>query len=270
MNYPKAGDLQKQMGITLTANPAGFQVKDDRGRVVFTAGETDDIEQALDLFTIWINQDAPRRLRRDDEDPAVTDENGGLTLTFEGDRPATFYLSELAGNPVRYGAAGAEPAEIFAEDADAAVDKYKEFHRYDPRKVEEIRGLVIPRRVRKMGPAAYVLYRSGKVDPATLQKPKRPVDYIHEHDAGVTVYSTEGTGDTDVPKAIYETTALVRLGYCLGFKLKDGTEAQGTAPLPDLCCTPDGKCLLVVQGKKQVLAMFWGGALGVFARGIDG
>lgn len=174
----------------------------------------------------------------------------------------------LTPNPVRY--TGHEPPEIFAEDAEAAIDKYKEFHRYDPKKVEEIRGLAIPRRVKKLGPAAYVLYRSGKVDPATLKKPKRPVDYIHEHDAGVTVYSTEGAADTEVPRSIYEATALVRLGYCLGFKLKDGTEAQGTPPLPDLCCTPDGKCLLIVQSKKKVLAMFWGGALGVFARGIDG
>jgi hypothetical protein len=52
--------------------------------------------------------------------------------------------------------------------------------------------------------------------------------------------------------------------------MRDGREAEGRAPLPDLCCTPDGKCLLVVQGKRKVLAMMWGGALGVFARGIDG
>jgi hypothetical protein len=82
------------------------------------------------------------------------------------------------------------PAEIFQEDADAAVEKFKEFHRYDPRRLEELDGLAIPTRVRKLGAAKYVLYRSGKVDPATLRKPKKPVDYIHEHDAGVMAYAT--------------------------------------------------------------------------------
>jgi hypothetical protein len=162
------------------------------------------------------------------------------------------------------------PAEIFQEDADAAVEKFKEFHRYDPRRLEELDGLAIPTRVRKLGAAKYVLYRSGKVDPATLRKPKKPVDYIHEHDAGVMAYATDGAADTNVPKAFTEVTAIVRLGKCLGFALRDGTEASGEAPLPDLACTPDGKCLLVIQDKKKVLAMMWGGALGVFARGIDG
>lgn len=165
---------------------------------------------------------------------------------------------------------GRRRTEIFQEDALAAVDKYKEFHRLDPRKMEEVHELHIPSRVRKLGPAKYVLYRSGKKDPVSLRKPSRPVDYIHEHNAGVIVYATDGTSDTDVPGAFREVTALVQLGKCLGFGLRDGTEADGVDPLPDLCCTPDGKCLLVVQGKKKVLAMMWGGALGVFARGIDG
>jgi hypothetical protein len=155
------------------------------------------------------------------------------------------------------------------EDGDAAVAKYKEFHRHDPRRVQEI-DLPIPRRVRELGPAKHVLYRSGKVDPDTLKKPRRPVDYIHEHDAGVVAYACDGSLDTDVPEEFWTVGAVTVLGKCLGFALRDGTEAEGTAPLPDLCCTPDGKCLLVVQDKRKVLVMIWGGALGVFARGIDG
>jgi hypothetical protein len=158
----------------------------------------------------------------------------------------------------------------YQEDVDAAVDKFKEFHRYDPKKLQEVARLQIPLRVKKLGPCKYVLYRSGKVDPATMKKPSKPVDYIHEHDAGVIAYSATPEADTDVPAAFHETTALVYLGKCLGFAVKDGPEAEATEPLPDLCCTPDGKCLLVVQNRKKVLAMMWGGALGVFARGIDG
>lgn len=155
------------------------------------------------------------------------------------------------------------------EDRDEAVGKYKEFHRYDPRTVEEVE-ISIPRSVRKLGAAKHVLYRSGKVDPSTLRKPKNPVDYIHEHDAGVDVYACDGAADTDVPDEFRRISAVVKLGKCLGFALKDGAEAEATTPMPDLCCTPDGTCLLVVQDKHKVLYMIWGGALGVFARGIDG
>ena len=159
---------------------------------------------------------------------------------------------------------------VTAEDEAAAIDKFKEFHRYDPKRLEYIEGLKIPRRVRSLGAAKYTLYRSSKVDPSTLKKPKKAEDYIHEHDAGVHAYSTAGTPDTDVPREFYEVTAVTSLDKCLGFAMRDGVEAECTHPLPELACTPDGKCLLVIQGKKKVLAMMWGGALGVFARGIDG
>lgn len=158
-----------------------------------------------------------------------------------------------------------------ADEVDAAQDKYAEFHRYDPKRLTELGDLEIPHRVRALGPCAHVLYRSGKVDPATLKKPSRAVDYIHEHDAGVDAYACDGHGDTDVPEEFQHVQAIVKLGKCLGFALRDGTEAHGTTPLPDLACTPDGKCLLVIDVEdEQVLAMIWGGALGVFARGIDG
>jgi hypothetical protein len=157
-----------------------------------------------------------------------------------------------------------------------AISKYKEFHRYDPKTVGEFpASFRIPQAVHRAGPAKHVLYQSGKVDPETLRKPRRPVDYIHEHDAGVVCYVTDGDGPlVDVPRAFVEAQALTRLGYCLGFKFEDADgeecDAEGRPPLPDLYCTPCGKCLLVIQDRKTVLAMMWGGALGVFGRGIDG
>lgn len=155
-------------------------------------------------------------------------------------------------------------------EVDAAVAKYEEFHRYGPKKILELE-VVIPKRVRELGAARHVLYRSGKVDPDTLKKPRKPVDYIHEHDAGVTAYACDGKADTDVPEKFAAVTSLTVLGKCLGFALRDGTEAEGTNPLPDLCCTPDGHCLLVVQrDRREVLVMFWGGALRVLPEGIDG
>lgn len=162
-----------------------------------------------------------------------------------------------------------------------AVEKYREFHRFDPKKVVSCPGLSIPARVRRVGDAKWVTYRSNKVDPGTMEKPRGTFDYIHEHDAGVVTYLVDarrGELDTEVPGRFRldpdEDPALVVLGKCLGYCFRDEhgkiVEARGTKPLPDLCCTPDGKCLLVVQSGREVIAMMWGGALGVFARGIDG
>lgn len=160
------------------------------------------------------------------------------------------------------------------EAAADAISKYKEFHRYDPRQIGEFpSSFRIPTTVYKAGRALWVTYRSGKVDPSTLRKPSKPVSYIHEHDAGViTCFATKTAGGqaVDVPRKFVEVPALTRLGVCLGFGFGDDEEVRCTRPMPDLYTTPDGKCLLVVQSKKKVVAMMWGGGLGVFPRGIDG
>jgi hypothetical protein len=159
-----------------------------------------------------------------------------------------------------------------------ALDKYEEFHRYPPTKIGEFaKGFSIPKSMHLAGDAKYVIYRSDKTDPETLKRPRRPIDYIHEHDAGVRCYVLAGDQyagkETSVPSFVLEADALVCLGRNLGYAFThDGelVEAEGREPLPELYCTPDGKCLLVIQSKRNVLAMMWGGALGVFARGIDG
>jgi hypothetical protein len=162
-------------------------------------------------------------------------------------------------------------------DAEQAIAKYKEFHRFDPRQIGEFpASFRIPDRVYRAGPMKFVCYRSGKVDPETLKKPTKPVNYIHDHDAGVTCYLPKDAWgpEIDVPHQFVDVPALTRLGHCLGFCYEDADgeeqECEGLDPLPDLYTTPDGKCLLVIQSRKAVLAMMWGGALGVYARGIDG
>ena len=161
-------------------------------------------------------------------------------------------------------------------DKEAAAEKYEEFHRYPPTKIGEFAdGFSIPKSVVVGGKALWITYRSGKVDPATLRKPRSPVDYIHEFNAGVVAYLASGKGKrADVPGKFREVAALTKLGENLGFCFEDGDEAEveavSTRPMPELYATPDGKCLIVVQDKRRVIAMFWGGALGVFARGIDG
>jgi hypothetical protein len=158
----------------------------------------------------------------------------------------------------------------------AAVGKYKEFWRQEPTKVGEFpSSFKIPTRMHKLGKAIHVLYESLKTDPETLKKPKKPLAYIHEHDFGVQICDTQGPANTDIPDFIVHAPALVCLGQCIGFAWfgdDDGEkhEAEGTDPLPDLWCTVDGRALLVVQSRRKVLQIIWGGSLGVEARGIVG
>lgn len=166
-------------------------------------------------------------------------------------------------------------------EVDAAIRKYEQFHRLPPKQVGAFpASFQVPETLYRAGRAVHVLYRSSKVDPETLRKPKRPVDYIHEHDRplfgqGVTCYLPEPDAGplVRVPDRFRDVPALVRLGFCLGLCFEDGDgecELKGARPLPDLYATPDGKCLLVIQSRRDVLAMVWGGNLGVYARGIDG
>jgi hypothetical protein len=170
------------------------------------------------------------------------------------------------------------PADV-RDRADEAIAKYIEFHRLDPRRIGAFPDtFTIPARVYRAGRSKWVTYESAKVDPETLRRPRTPVSYIHEHDAGVTTYLTTPTDadadGVDVPARFRDVPALARLGFCLGFCFEDGDgrkqEAQATRPYPDLYTVPDGKCLLVIQSRRTVLALMWGGSLGVFARGIDG
>lgn len=165
------------------------------------------------------------------------------------------------------------------EAARAAVDKYVEFHRYEPNKVGSFPAAFrIPEQMQLAGRARWVTYSSTKVDPETLRKPRNAINYIHEHDVGVNTYLPPSTDDdgaiVDVPTRFIDVAALTRLGVCLGFCFDDvdgeKCEAEASSPRPDLYTTPDGKCLLVIQSRSKVLAMMWGGGLGVFARGIDG
>jgi hypothetical protein len=162
--------------------------------------------------------------------------------------------------------------------ARTAIDKYREFHRKDPKVVGEFaKGFAIPTHVLEVGDAKNVLYRSDKIDPETLEQPTRPINYIHDHDPGVCVYEPCDDDDadaTEVPYWVAECEALVLLGTCLGFAFQpDGgelVEARVRAPRPQLYTTPDGRALLVIQSKRKVLAMMWGGSLGVEDRGIVG
>lgn len=158
-----------------------------------------------------------------------------------------------------------------------ALKQYEDFHKYDAKNVGEFpSSFSIPESALLAGRAEHVLYRSSKYDPVTYEKPKKPIDYIHEHKDGVKVYRCDrgfNGPERTVPKYICEAEVLVKLGKCLGFAYEDENgdivEAECTGNI-DLYAIPSGKALLVIENKKKVLALIWGGKLRVEPRGIVG
>lgn len=162
-----------------------------------------------------------------------------------------------------------------SRQVDQAADLYEAFHKRAPKRMGEFHSLRIPHEARFVGEAVHVLYRSAKRDPETLKIPRRPIDYIHEHEGKVVCCRCDTRSGTvvEVPGWIHRAAGLVRLGECLGFAYADerGTvEAEARAPLPVLYAIPSGKALVVVQSERKVLTMMWGGDLDVRPEGIVG
>lgn len=163
-----------------------------------------------------------------------------------------------------------------------AISMFRRFHTREWRGEGDFhRDLEIPDVVVQLGPAINVLYSSDKLNPTDGQD-EGWIDYIHEHSSGVHAYRpARGAADRDartlgheklVPTWIRKVDQLTWLGKCLGFAYRDENrrkcEAKGTNPLPELYTIPSGKALLVIQGKRSILAIIWGGKLGVERRGI--
>lgn len=157
----------------------------------------------------------------------------------------------------------------------AAQKMFRRFHTRDWRGEGDFHpDLVIPDRVQCLGPAIHTLYKSDKLNPSD-GRDEGWIEYIHEHDAGVNVYKPArgGAGDVAVPAFIRNCDQFTWLGKSLGFAYWDENdkkcEARATEPLPEIYCTPGGgKALLVIQNKRTLLAILWGGRLAVERRGI--
>ena len=153
-----------------------------------------------------------------------------------------------------------------------AIRMFRRFHTRDWRGEGDFHpDLTIPDTAVRLGRAKNVCYRSDKLNPED-GRDEGWIDYIHEHDAGVHVYCPVGRGSggegiTTVPAWIRNVDQLTWLGQCLSFAY-DGGEAKATAPLPELYAIPSGKALLVIQSKRRLLALIWGGQLNVERRGI--
>lgn len=157
------------------------------------------------------------------------------------------------------------------KDLDEGISKYAEFTKFQPRRVTTF-DFKIPTKLYCVGSADWTYYESKKWE-------NKPNWYKHEHEAGVKIYVPQLIDDqrgdiVETPTMLRETKTLVKLGNSLGFEYTDldgaGIEAETSKPYPELYCTPSGKALLVIQGKKTLIACFWGGWLSVTARGIVG
>lgn len=183
-----------------------------------------------------------------------------------------------------------------ADRADG-ISMYNEFYKFGPKHIGKFSAaLEIPEQVYLVGSAEWVFYASDKWE-------RKQNFYMHEHGWGTKCYLTDGGYDTtNVPDKFRKAETLVRLGECrggpeklpptsseisknigktantgkgLGFVWKDDKSgnldgAIVTSPYPELYCTPDGKCLLVIENKKKIRALIWGGGMHVASAGIIG
>ena len=156
---------------------------------------------------------------------------------------------------------------------------FTEFHQYDPIDVGSFhRSFRIPRHANYVGEAKVMYYKSDKFNPTTSED-EGWIHYFHEHEGDVRMY-VPGSHDEiggeprNIPKWIYGVSALTRIGDCEGFEYEDFAgelvEARGTKPLPEWYAIPSGKALLIIQNKRIVLAILWGGKLDVESRGVVG
>jgi hypothetical protein len=154
---------------------------------------------------------------------------------------------------------------------------FETFHQFEPVKVGDFRsGFRIPHEANYVGEAKTMFYSSDKRNPETGED-EGWINYFHEHEGGVRMYVTDDKRNGEIrriPRWIYNTKALVRLGDCDGWEYVDFegnlAEAEATGNKPEWYCVPSGKALLVVQDKHQCLAIVWGGGLDVEWRGVVG
>ena len=158
-----------------------------------------------------------------------------------------------------------------------AIRMFRKFHTRDWRGEGDFHpDLAIPDDVVMLGPAVNTDYESDKLNPETGHD-EGWIQYTHEHDAGVHIYIPGSPSAIHrkvcrVPAWIGNVDQLTWLGRCLGFSYKNEQgkvcKMEGTKPLPELYAIPSGKALLVIQSKRKLLAIIWGGRLKVERRGI--
>jgi hypothetical protein len=152
-------------------------------------------------------------------------------------------------------------------DFDAAVDGYKMFTAFEPRRVGTFEGLVIPETINVVGWGRSILYRSDKWE-------KKFHHYIHEFGKNVNVGLVGERGRKVRVPHIFSVGTLYKLGTCQGIGLSSGDDegdVQYTKPYPELYGTPNHRGLLVIdvaEDRARLIALIWGGNMEIKGVGI--
>lgn len=152
-------------------------------------------------------------------------------------------------------------------DLSAGVRKYVEFNDADPKTTGPLSLRQLPEAVYYVGKMKWTAYASKKWE-------GKSNNYVHDHDDGVKLYMTKasaGVRAVHLPEWLVRVKTFVKLGRCIGLGFIDpaGVEAESQGDGgSELYCTPNGRALLVIQDKRRLEAIIWGGKLDVQARGI--
>jgi hypothetical protein len=153
-------------------------------------------------------------------------------------------------------------------DISAGLKKYLEFHDMEPKTTGPLSMSKLPETVYYVGKMKWTAYASKKWE-------GKSNNYIHDHDEGVRIYMPQaasgGVRAVRLPQWLARVRTFVKLGRCIGLGFinhrGDECESQGDSG-SELYCTPNGRALLVVQDKRRLEAIVWGGKLDVQAVGI--
>ncbi len=154
----------------------------------------------------------------------------------------------------------------------AAVEVFEDFHDFDHRRIGKFDGRMrIPSAVWVPGPCKYVTYKSDKWGKGTYE-------YIHTITSfprvriGL-VEKFDGARRVTVPARVQKVEAVTLIGRCTGFSYVDvdGEAVEcATNAKHEWFWSPSAKALILVEGKRRVVAVVWGGKLNVEPRGIVG
>jgi hypothetical protein len=263
------------------------RIRDFAERVNQIAGDNERKIGGRKVFIadVWDAMDFPHR--SDFNRDMLEAHRKGLLELQRADMPQFFDAEDIEASLIE-GPLGAYHFVIVQpkrnpQPLDEAREMFLRFHRIDPKEVIVEDDQHMPTHAARMGKSIHVLYRSSKLDPETGKRPPGGVqNYIHEHDAGVHLYDPNDNGISDGASGDLEEVpecdpdmALVLLGECLGIAWKDDVldedyEMEWDNPAIELYTTTSGKMLVVVENKREILYLVWGGALGVEPRGIVG
>lgn len=148
-----------------------------------------------------------------------------------------------------------------------AIDRYKVFHKKEPRAIVMIRAL--PTRFREIGDALSVMYETDK-----WNEDGDDIRYKHLHGPGVRTFEVASRDEDAVELPVDPPSAsegFARLGRCLGFFVKsdDGVREYNVTG-SDLFASPSGNLLGVYSPARGWVAFMAGGDLRVESEGIDG